>query len=93
VKYYITSTETTAACVRQMLQLTFPEEAERYERAFKAAQTLPYDQGPWLGRVVVWKLQVDMHVDKLDDGPTLSFCSGRFKGGNLYLPDLGLKFW
>jgi len=47
-------------------------------------------QGPGLGRAIVYKLQVDAHIDGLDDDPTAIFNIGSFKRGKLNLPDLGL---
>ncbi|KAK7012364.1 hypothetical protein R3P38DRAFT_2550174 [Favolaschia claudopus] len=49
------------------------------------------DPGPWIGRAIVYKLEVLEHVDGLDDGPTASFCVGDFAGGELYLSDIDVK--
>ncbi|KAJ7746089.1 hypothetical protein B0H14DRAFT_2985754 [Mycena olivaceomarginata] len=63
----------------------------KYTKAFKAGVWEPADPGPWIGRAIVYKLQVSEHVDGLDDGPTASFCVGDFEGGPMYLPDIGMK--
>lgn len=92
VKFFLKHSELVASIVRPMLHLAFPKAAAKYQKIYNAASTFKEDPGPWMGRVVVWKLQVDMHCDGLDGGPTLSFCTGKFTGGHLYLPDLNLKF-
>jgi hypothetical protein len=50
------------------------------------------DSDPFLGRVIVWKLNVLMHQDGLDESPTVIFLMRYFNGGECYLPDLKLKF-
>ena len=55
-----------------------------------SAQSGP-DKGPWLGRAVVWKLQVGLHQDALDEGPAVCFLCGNYEGGQLCLPDLDAK--
>jgi hypothetical protein len=50
------------------------------------------DPGPWLGRVIVYKLQVLMHKDKRDGGPAAIFNVGNYKGGGIVLPQLGSVF-
>ena len=72
--------------------IAFPEEHAKYREAFAAGVWLREDSGPWLGRAIVYKLQVKPHQDALDGGPTAIFNVGQYKGGELYIPCLGLKF-
>lgn len=75
-----------------MFEVAFPVEYAKYKVAFDAGQWYAENPGPWLARAVVYKLQVDNHRDGLDaDGPAACFGSGRYVGGELYLPDLGAK--
>ncbi|KAG1721947.1 uncharacterized protein EDB91DRAFT_1256291 [Suillus paluster] len=60
-------------------------------RQFDAGKWTVVDPGPFLGRVIVWKLSVGPHQDGLDEGPAVIFPMGRFEGGECYLPDLKLK--
>ena len=53
---------------------------------------LEEDPEPWLGRAIVYKLQVILHTDEHDVGPTVSFPCGFFHGGQMQIPQLGGKF-
>lgn len=72
-------------------KVAFPDYHEKYKAAFEAGVWMTDDPGPWLGRAIVWKLPVRTHMDGLDEGPTAIFNVGRYTGGNLDLPDLGVK--
>lgn len=74
-----------------MFKVAYPEYFEKYRKAFQAGVWEPSDPGPWLGRAIVWKLQVHVHRDGLDEGPAAIFPMGYYKGGELYLPDVELK--
>lgn len=91
VKWYFLATAELATALAAMFKSSFPEYHEKYAAAFKAGVWEESDPGPWLGRAIVYKLQVQAHVDGLDDGPTACFPLGRFTGGEIYFPDLGLK--
>ncbi|KAG6816069.1 hypothetical protein H0H87_008862 [Tephrocybe sp. NHM501043] len=73
-------------------QVLFPSEYQRFAQAFEAGVWIEDDPGPWLGRSIVYKLQVDFHVDAGDDGPAVSFPVGFFQGGHLVVPALYTKF-
>jgi hypothetical protein len=75
-----------------MFRVAYPAYYEKYRLAFEAGVWEEADPGPWLGRAIVWKLQVYPHRDGLDAGPAACFPMGSFEGGQLYLPDLRLKF-
>ncbi|KAG1787192.1 uncharacterized protein HD556DRAFT_1213036, partial [Suillus plorans] len=88
---YFKDTEELALCLATMFRTAFPEFYLKYERAFKAGKWTVVDPGPFLGRAVVWKLNVLPHQDGLDEGPAVIFPMGYFSGGECYLPDLKIK--
>jgi hypothetical protein len=92
VKYYFQATKNLAVLLDAYFAASFPEEHKRYVEAFKAGVWEDEDPGPWLGRAIVYKLQVNVHQDRQDGGPTAIFPVGQYKGGSLYFPDLDLKF-
>ncbi|KAJ7906109.1 hypothetical protein B0H13DRAFT_1619670 [Mycena leptocephala] len=91
VKHYYRATQEVAIYLSCMFEVAYPEYHAKYTQAFKAGVWETADPGPWIGRAIVYKLQVSEHVDGLDDGPTASFCVGDFDGGPMYLPDIGMK--
>lgn len=91
MEHYYQASEPVALWLSACFKATYPEYFQTYSEAFKAGVWIESDPGPWIGRVIVWKLQVNTHQDGLDDGPTAIFNCGRYRGGELYLPDLGLK--
>jgi len=88
---YLTDTQRTSAKLAGMFQAAFPEYYEKYKTAFLAGCWAEEDKGPWIGRAIVWKLQVGLHRDALDEGPAACFPCGNYKGGQLCLPDLDAK--
>jgi hypothetical protein len=92
VKWYFQATAEVAEILNAYFAVAFPDEHAKYRQAFDAGVWLTEDPGPWLGRAIVYKLQVMQHQDKSDGGPTAIFNVGQYTGGNLYLPTLGLKF-
>ncbi|KAJ7814338.1 hypothetical protein B0H14DRAFT_3747792, partial [Mycena olivaceomarginata] len=91
VKHYYRATQEVAIYLSCMFEVAYPEYHAKYTAAFKAGVWETADPGPWIGRAIVYKLQVSEHVDGLDDGPTASFSVGDFDGGAMYLPDIGMK--
>ncbi|KAG1851642.1 hypothetical protein F4604DRAFT_1592270 [Suillus subluteus] len=91
VQWYLAYTRPLALSLEEMFKVSWPAYYERYRAAFEAGVWVEDDPGPWLGRAIVWKLQVLPHRDGLDGGPTAIFCLGSFSGGECYLPDLNLK--
>jgi hypothetical protein len=73
------------------LTVSFPKDAERFRKAFDTGRYNMVDTGPYLARVNVWKQQVEVHMDKNDEGPAASFPLGYYSGGALCFPDLGVK--
>ena len=94
VRTYYKATAEVAAWLSALFKGAFPEEYERYADAFKAGRWMAFeeDPGPWLMRVLVWKLDVHMHVDGGDGGPTITMPCGFFTGGHMELPQLMARF-
>lgn len=91
VCWYYKATREVADLLSAYFQKAFPDYHQKYAKAFEAGIWHAEDSGPWLGRALVYKLQVLPHVDGLDNGPTASFAAGFFTGGEMHLADLGLK--
>jgi hypothetical protein len=92
VKYYFTVTRPVAVLLDEYFAVAFPEEHKKYKESFAAGIWEQQDPGPYLGRAIVYKLQVIPHEDRSDGGPTVIFNVGQYEGGELYLTDLLLKF-
>ncbi|KAK7433512.1 hypothetical protein VKT23_015167 [Stygiomarasmius scandens] len=69
----------------------FPEEYPRFLKAHKAARWRKSDPGPYVGKVVIWKLSGSPHIDQGDPCPTATFGLGCFEGGNMEILDIGVK--
>lgn len=93
IKVFYQATEAVARTLAIMFETLLPEEYLRYKTAFDAGVWMEEDPGPWLGRAIVYKLQVSLHHDKNDEGPSACFPCGRFTGGALKIPQLNAKFW
>ena len=91
VRHYFETTKGLAFHLAACFEAAFPDYYAAYSHAFAAGQWVEEDPGPWLGRAIVWKLQVHCHLDGLDEGPTAAFNCGRYTGGEMYIPDLKLK--
>jgi hypothetical protein len=93
VSYYYQATKPAAVLLGSMLKVSWPEDYKLYRQVFEAGKFQPDNEGAWLARAIVHKLQVDVHRDGLDPSgkPTASFPMGYYSGGELYFPDLGLK--
>jgi hypothetical protein len=91
VEHYYRASAAITQYLSTCFKASYPEYFETYSEAFKAGVWVTSDPGPWIGRVIVWKLQVHTHQDGLDNRPTAIFNCSRYQGKELYLPDLGLK--
>lgn len=90
VKYF-EATHETGLWLSAAFEKAMPTEHAKYKPLFAAGVWELSDPGTWIGRAIVYKLQVDCHVDRLDDGPTAAFPIGAYSGGEMYLPDLSVK--
>ena len=70
VRTYYKATAEVAAWLSAIFKAAFPDEYEVYADAFKAGSWMGVeeDPGPFLMRVIVWKLSVHLHVDGGDGG-------------------------
>lgn len=64
----------------------------QFAKAFRAGVWMTEDEGPWLGRALIYKLQGKLHVDKRDRGPTVTFPCGNYTGGEMIVPQFRGKF-
>ncbi|KAG2745093.1 hypothetical protein P692DRAFT_20877347 [Suillus brevipes Sb2] len=81
VAWYMKRTTKFAIALKELFRVAYPDDFKIYEKAFEAGVWEAADPGPWLGRAIVWKLNVLPHRDGLDGGPTAIFCLGSFSGG------------
>jgi len=80
--------------IRETLKAVVDEEEfARFEQTFKAGRYVETDtHRPFLGVVCVYKCQVDVHRDSKDGCMCFITNFGTYReGGELYLPQLGLK--
>lgn len=91
VRWYFRATRELATILAEYFRAFFPKYYEKYKKAFDAGVWLTEDTGPFIGRVIVWKLQVNLHQDRSDAGPTVTFPNGMYTGGPFYIPELDLK--
>jgi hypothetical protein len=61
VKYYYRATRNVALLLGEYFSAAFPDEYTKYKEAFDAGVWNLEDPGPWLGRALVYKLQVRPH--------------------------------
>ncbi|KAJ7817997.1 hypothetical protein B0H14DRAFT_1379582, partial [Mycena olivaceomarginata] len=86
--HYFKATEEVALFIGEFFKVLFPEEYERYKEDFERGVWLTEDPGPILGRALIYKLQVYVHQDGLDRGPTASFPCGFFDEGAMTFTDI-----
>ena len=85
---YFQESRPLAIFLGELFKHIFPKEYAQYMAAFEAGVWYPEDPGPWIGRTIVYKLDVKMHYDMQDGGPTATFPVGCFEGGYMELPTL-----
>lgn len=84
-------TKPVADIIAGMFRATFPEWYKKYKIAFDAGVWFRCDDGPFLGRAIIYKLQGRLHKDCHDLGPSVSFGVGEYTGGEMLFPQLGTK--
>ncbi|KAH6893921.1 hypothetical protein BKA70DRAFT_1232481 [Coprinopsis sp. MPI-PUGE-AT-0042] len=77
VNQYFEATKPTAHKIDDCFKASFPDDHAKYSKAYSAGQWLESDPGPFLGRALVWKLQVQAHQDGLDEGGETSHVDDR----------------
>ena len=88
---YFQATRPLVISLAQLFRHAFPSSYEEYSTAFEAGVWYTEDLGPWIGRAIVFKLQVDLHFEMGDGGPTATFPMGLVEGGQMEV--LTLKAW
>ena len=88
VRQYLIASRIVAKIFAAMFEVVYPEEYKKYKAAFDAGVWYTEDPGPWIGRAVVYKLQVHIHHDMQDGGPTATFPMGWFERGYMEIPTL-----
>ncbi|KAL0061160.1 hypothetical protein AAF712_012030 [Marasmius tenuissimus] len=93
-RHYYEANFTLERCIESAVQVFFPDlypvlaHVREAGRAFQSSR----EGGVYLGRAVVYKLQLFNHIDQKDCGISASFPAGHFVGGYLLIPQLGAKF-
>lgn len=77
--------------LRDIVKTLLPDAYAEHDEIFQAGKFFHNDPGPFLGRAVMWKLQMKLHKDLGDKGWTISFPVGSFTGGHFLIPQLDLK--
>ncbi|KAJ7751085.1 hypothetical protein B0H16DRAFT_839413 [Mycena metata] len=90
-EFFVWTTEATIF-VAEIFKELFPAEYETYAKDFAHGAWIREDPGPFLCHVTVYKLQVFLHRDGLDGGPTVTFPTGYFKGGAMIFTDVRAKY-
>jgi hypothetical protein len=91
IRWYYETTKIVGQILGVMFKAIYPAIYDKYMAAFQAGVWEKADPGPWLGRAIVYKLQVNLHNDGRDDGPTASFPVGFYNEGHMLVPDLKAK--
>ncbi|KAJ3737988.1 hypothetical protein FB446DRAFT_600757, partial [Lentinula raphanica] len=75
-----------------IMEHEFPTEYPAFKKAHHAGRWSETDPGPHLGRVIVWKLGSQDHIDDADAIPTIVYTlSGNFVGGFMDLLDVDTR--
>ncbi|KAJ6553425.1 hypothetical protein B0H19DRAFT_1156413 [Mycena capillaripes] len=92
VATFFKATETLESNVESVIKVAFPREYDGMKKVWSAGKLWERRSGCHNARALIYKLPVIPHWDGKDYGISLSFASGRFKGGYLYLPQFPLVF-
>ena len=93
VTQYFKTSRIVAKILATMFEVIYPEEYKKYRAAFDAGVWYQADPGPFGSRAVVHKLQVYLHKDGSDGGPTVTFPSGEYEGGIMEMYQLLSRLW
>jgi hypothetical protein len=79
-------------CVEAAIQAFFPEQHAETSKARAAAQIVGERSGGcYIGRAIVYKLQLFLHCDDKDYKVSASFPAGRFNEGYMVIPQFKAK--
>ncbi|KAF8067031.1 hypothetical protein FPV67DRAFT_1670489 [Lyophyllum atratum] len=91
-RQYLIATERQAGYLSQLVHKFAPTEWEALMAAKrKGAWYTDGKQNCFMGLATIWKLQVEAHLDRRDYELAVITCGGEFYGGDLYLPNLGVR--
>lgn len=82
-------TEPLAEVVGLTYKLIEAQFHDHMQLSFQAGKLYESAVGPYLARALIYKLQVDAHLDRRDHGLSAMTNSGRYYRGYLYFP----QFW
>ena len=93
VKSFYYRTYPVAEALKMIMEILLPQQAQDYQKAFDAGHwySEDADPGPFLGRAVIWKMQLSLHKDAGDVGHSISFGFGSYTGAHMIIPQLNLK--
>jgi hypothetical protein len=91
MKHYFHATRLVVDTLSGKFKSLFPDQYSILRSSFEAGKIEESDPGPWLGRALVWKMQVAMHRDGLDGVMGAILNTGCYSGGCIYFPGIGLK--
>jgi hypothetical protein len=94
VRHFFKATSTLGIHLSAAYRTFWPDKFEAWCQAFEAGVWEEADRGISAGHSIIFKLGSDMHEDGNDapDFPTATIPAGLFRGGEMYFPDLRLKF-
>lgn len=76
-----------------IMEREFPIQYPIFRKAHLAGRWTEVDPGPHLGRVIIWKLPSEIHLDDSDSLPTIIYVlSGNYVGGYFDALDLHTRF-
>ncbi|KAJ8083275.1 hypothetical protein PM082_009147 [Marasmius tenuissimus] len=78
--------------ISSIVKVFWPEHHDKLRRAREAARTVKSTGGCFNSCAIIYKLLVIPHWDNSDTNVSVSFPAGKYKGGYMYLPQLGLVF-
>ncbi|KAK1230754.1 hypothetical protein PQX77_006146 [Marasmius sp. AFHP31] len=78
--------------ISSIVKVFWPEHHEELERAREAARTLKSEGGCFNSCAIIFKLPLFLYCDDGDTDVSVSFPAGKFTGGYMYIPQLGLIF-
>lgn len=88
---WINANQVLHAHLREIVQVLLPDTYAEYDAIFNAGKVFDNDSAPFLGKAIMYKLQLKLHKDLGDRGWTISLPVGSFTGGHLIIPQLELK--
>lgn len=91
-QFYLNTLEVNVR-LDEIMKHEFPIQYPAFSKAHQAGRWTQVDPGPHLGRVIVWKLLSEPHMDDADSLPTIIYVlSGHFVGAYLDMLDLSTRF-